>query len=438
MEGLLVQPLRSSKAKSLTGTLTIPGDKSLSHRALILASQAIGQSTINGLLEGEDVLRTAEALRTLGVPISKEGDAYIVNGVGVGGLSEPSGVIDCGNSGTGVRLLMGLVASYPFTTQFNGDASLTKRPMGRVITPLERLGATVTANDGRLPLSVRGYDDMLPISYKLPVASAQVKSCVLLAGLNIAGTTEVIEPTPTRDHTERMLRHMGADITTDGNNIKLTGYPELKPIDYTIPADPSSAAFAVVAALITPNSEVTIPNVLMNEARVGLFEVLQRMGGDIAINNKRDACGEEVADLTVKSSQLKAVDVEAEIAPRMIDEYPILAIAAACAEGKTVMRGLDELRVKESDRLQAMYDGLQACGVNCSIDGDDLHVTGGTVKANNQPIATHMDHRIAMSFLTLGMVSDQPVIVDDGAMIATSFPGFVEVMNNAGAEIAPC
>ena len=436
------QPLVSFPIKTIRGELPVPGDKSISHRALLLGSQRIGKLTVHGLLEGEDVLATAAALRSLGVTIVQDGDTWHIQGVGIGGLAEPSSPLDMGNSGTAARLMMGLVTPYPFTSFFSGDESLSKRPMQRVITPLEQMGARIVArSEGRFPLALQGTRDTLPISYRLPVASAQVKSCIMLAALNTAGVTEVIEPTPTRDHTERMFASLlGVQVETtqeeDGTHIKVTGQPKQSHADlvFTVPADPSSAAFPLVAALITPDSEVTLKNICLNPLRTGLFTCLQEMGADITIENIRNEGGEYVGDITARSSSLNAIDVPAERAASMIDEYPILAVAAAYAKGTTRMRDLHELRVKESDRLQAVYDGLIANGVTAEIDGDDLIVTGGDV-AGGGTVTTHFDHRIAMSFLVMGMASAQPVTVDDGRAIATSFPQFLPLMADAGADI---
>ena len=435
--------LISHPVSGLDGSATVPGDKSISHRALILGAMAVGTSSVTGLLEGADVLHTAEALRQLGAHIEKAANGdWSIQGVGVGGFSEPCGVIDMGNSGTAVRLLMGAVAAHDFTTFFTGDASLCRRPMGRVTKPLEKIGARFTTrSNNRLPLAVTGARDPLPIAYELPVASAQVKSAILLAGLNTPGVTRVIEPEPTRDHTERMLRHFGAEVVTrphgqGGNEILLTGHPELTAAKLDVPGDPSSAAFLVVAALITPGSHVTIRNVGINPLRTGLYATLIEMGGDIGFTNERMACGEPVADITVKTSALKAVEVPAERAPSMIDEYPILGIAAAFAQGRTVMTGLAELRVKESDRIAAMARGLAACGVTVEEMPDGMAVTGGgAITSPPAPIVTDMDHRIAMSFLILGMAAGHPVTIDDGSMIDTSFPGFGDLMNSLGARI---
>ncbi len=421
----------------------MPGDKSISHRALILGALAVGRTRIEGLLEGEDVLRTADAVRALGAGAERGVDgAWTVTGVGVGGFAEPDDVLDFGNSGTGARLMLGALASTPLTAIFTGDASLRRRPMGRVARPLERMGARVIAREGdRLPLTLVGAADPLPIAYTLPVPSAQVKSAVLLAGLNAPGETTVIEPLATRDHTERMLRHFGATVITSstaggGRQIRLRGEVELKGADLVVPGDPSSAAFPMVAALVLPGSEIEIAGVGMNELRTGLLTTLGEMGARIERANERIAGGEAVADLVVRASRLKGVEVPAERAPSMIDEYPVLAVAAAFAEGRTVMRGLGELRVKESDRLAAVAQGLAACGVNVEVDGDTLIVEGvGGRPRGNAAIAARLDHRIAMSFLVLGLAAERPVSIDDGETINTSFPGFVRLMNALGTTI---
>lgn len=440
-----MSPLKSEIAKGLRGQCTVAGDKSISHRALMLGSQVLGTTKIYGLLEGEDVLSTAAALRSLGVKIEKNAEFWSVTGVGVGGLSESTEVLDMGNSGTSTRLLMGLVTPYNFTSFFTGDASLRGRPMARVITPLEQIGAKIHARSGgKLPLALVGTQNPLPISYRLPVASAQVKSAVLLAGLNTAGITTVIEKEPTRDHTENMLEFFGFSLKRQGLDdgsiaISVSGQPQQKLQNYEIevPADPSSAAFLVVAALICPDSELTIKNVCVNPLRIGLFTTLKEMGADINFTNQRKVAGEPVADLLVKTSKLRGVTVPADRAPSMIDEYPILSVAAAFAEGESVMRGLSELRVKESDRLSAIIAALTACGVEARADGDDLYIKGlnGKVKAGCE-VKTNYDHRIAMSFLVLGMASEQPVTVDDAAAIATSFPNFVSLCNGLGAKIS--
>ncbi|TWA90838.1 3-phosphoshikimate 1-carboxyvinyltransferase [Azospirillum brasilense] len=442
---LQAKPLRSSSTGALAGTIRVPGDKSISHRSLMLGAVAVGETVIHGLLEGEDVLNTAAAMRLLGAQAERGGDGvWRVRGVGLGGLAEPAQVLDMGNSGTAARLLMGLVASHPITCVFTGDASLNKRPMARVTGPLEQMGARfVGRSGGRLPLTVVGSDRTVPITYRLPVASAQVKSAIILCGLNTAGTTTVIEAEPTRDHTELMLRHFGATVTTERMEdgalaVSVTGQPELTGRTIVVPADPSSAAFPAVAALLRPGSELLLPGVGMNPRRTGLYDTLVEMGADIAFENRRDEAGEPVADLRVKHGPLKGIVVPADRAPSMIDEYPILAAAAACAEGTTVMLGLKELRVKESDRLAMVADGLTKCGVKVEVGADDSLTVYGTGKPpqGGATVATAMDHRIAMSFLVLGMATSEPVQVDDGAFIDTSFPGFVALMNGVGAKIA--
>ena len=437
-------PLLSGTAGPLKGRVRVPGDKSISHRALILGSLAVGRTRVSGLLEGEDVLCTAAAMRALGAMLEREADGvWTVTGVGVGGLTEPEGLLDMGNSGTGARLLMGVVASHPLTAFFTGDASLRRRPMGRVGDPLSRIGARIVSRaGGRLPLALTGTGDPVPISYRLPVASAQVKSAVLLAGLNTPGVTSVIEPMPTRDHSERMMRHFGASVAVEDHpdgtrEIRLEGQPELRAADLVVPSDPSSAAFPAVAALLVPGSELTIDAVGTNSLRTGLYETLLEMGADIAFQNERIEGGEPVADLLVKASRLKGVTVPAERSPRMIDEYPVLAVAAAFAEGPTVMLGLGELRVKESDRLTAVAEGLKACGVDFSIEGDTLTVEGkGKPPKGGGFIAAKLDHRVAMSFLVLGLAAKAETKIDDGETINTSFPGFVALMNGLGARIS--
>ena len=436
-------PLLSGTAGALNGRVHVPGDKSLSHRALILGSLAVGRSRVTGLLEGDDVLRTAAAMRALGAAIGHGDDGvWTVDGVGVGGLSEPGDVLDLGNSGTGLRLLVGAVASHAMTACFTGDASLRRRPMARVAEPLTRLGARFVARAGcRLPLAVTGASSPLPITYRLPVPSAQVKSAVLLAGLNAPGETSVIEPVPTRDHSERLLRHFGATVTVgedaDGaRRITLAGQPELKAADVTVPGDASSAAFPAVAALLLPGSQVVIEGIGVNPLRTGLYDTLKEMGADLVFAEPRFAGGEPVADLVIRAGALSGVEVPAERAPRMIDEYPILAVAAACARGRTVMRGLGELRAKESDRLAAIAHGLAHCGVAVSADGDTLTIDGsGAPPAGGALITTELDHSIAMAVLVLGMVARKPVRIDDGDTIATSFPGFAALMNGLGAAI---
>ncbi|MGV2974094.1 3-phosphoshikimate 1-carboxyvinyltransferase [Roseibium alexandrii] len=436
-------PLTSAAGSPLKGTIRVPGDKSISHRSLMFGALAVGRTTVQGLLESEDVLATADAMRAVGAKIEKQDDgSYTVDGIGLGSLLEPQGVIDFGNAGTGVRLTMGIFGSHNIAATFVGDASLSKRPMGRVLDPLREMGTNVIARDGdRLPASIRGAEQALPITYRVPMPSAQVKSAVLLAGLNAPGVTTVIEPIATRDHTEKMLKGFGADISVSLNEagervIKLTGQPELKPQDIDVPADPSSAAFPIVAALIVPGSDVTIENVMLNEHRTGIITTLIEMGGDIELLNKRSAGGEEVADIRVKHSKLKGITVPAKRAPSMIDEYPVLAIAAAFAEGDTFMPGLEELRVKESDRLAAVARGLEANGIPCVETEDTLTVTGGAADIGGGTVVTHLDHRIAMSFLILGIAAHKPVTVDDGAVIATSFPTFTSLFEKLGAKIS--
>jgi 3-phosphoshikimate 1-carboxyvinyltransferase len=440
-----VTPLTSGTAGALNGRVRVPGDKSMSHRALILGSLAIGRSHIRGLLEGDDVLRTAAAMSALGATLARGADgAWSIDGVGIGGLAEPEEMLDLGNSGTGARLLMGLVAAHDITAFFTGDASLRRRPMARIAEPLSRMGARIVARDGgRLPLAVIGAATPLPIEYRLPVPSAQVKSAVLLAGLGAPGATTVIEPLATRDHSERMLRHFGAAVTVaaepgEARRITLQGQPELRAADLTVPGDPSSAAFPTIAALLMPGSQVVIESVGVNPLRTGLFDTLRDMGADIVFTDERVEGGEPVADIAVRATRLSGVEVPAERAPRMIDEYPILAVAAAFARGRTVMHGLAELRVKESDRLGAIAQGLAACGVKLAVSGDTLAIEGADAPpAGGAAIATRLDHRIAMAFLVLGMAARQPIRIDDGETIGTSFPGFVALMNGLGARIAP-
>ena len=426
----------------LAGAIRVPGDKSISHRALMLGALAIGRTEITGLLEGEDVLATAAALNALGASVTRGGDGrWSVDGIGVGGLAEPQDLLDLGNSGTAARLLLGVLATHPITAFVTGDASLRRRPMGRVVEPLSRFGARfVSREGGRLPLAVSGAADPIPIVYRLPVPSAQVKSAVLLAGLNTPGATTVIERQPTRDHTERMLRHFGAAVSTEpeegGLRVTVEGFPEMTAAPIIVPGDPSSAAFPLVAALIVPGSDVTVEGVGINPLRTGLLECLCEMGADIALLNRREEGGEPVADIRARAGTLAGAEIPAERAPRMIDEYPILAVAAACARGRTVMRGLAELRVKESDRLAAIAAGLAGCGVRVVVDGDDLIIEGdGGPPAAGALIETQLDHRIAMAFLVLGLAAKEPVRIDDAAPIATSFPGFIAMMNRLGAAI---
>lgn len=436
----------------LAGRTQVPGDKSISHRALMFGALAVGETRINGLLEGEDVLRTAAALRLMGVPVERLGPGnWRVHGVGVGGLAEPDEVLDMGNAGTGTRLMMGILAGHGFTSFFTGDASLRSRPMGRVSAPLELMGARILAREGgRPPLAVTGCVAPLAIEYVLPMASAQVKSAVLLCGLAAPGHTTVIEPEPTRDHTELLLRHFGAKIDVTplsgsgpdgkGRRIVLTGQPELRAAPVIVPGDISSAAFPLVAALIVPEAEVRIVGVGANPLRTGLLETLKEMGADFAQENARIEAGEPVIDLVARHSRLKGIEVSASRAPRMIDEYPILAVAAATAKGKTVMRGLAELRVKESDRLAAVAEGLIACGVKVETGPDWLMVEGCDgpppgLQSGAAAIPTRLDHRIAMAFLVLGLAAKRSVTVDDGSPIATSFPDFLPLMAGLGAKI---
>jgi 3-phosphoshikimate 1-carboxyvinyltransferase len=420
----------------------VPGDKSISHRALIFGAMTVGETRIEGLLEGEDVLNTAQAMRALGASVERTGEgAWRVHGVGVGGFREPETVLDFGNSGTGCRLVMGAVAGCPITAIFDGDASLRKRPMRRIIEPVELIGAhAVSVTDGgRLPITLAGARDPMPVVYRTPVPSAQIKSAVLLAGLAAPGETTVIESEASRDHTERLLAHFGADVRVadedTGRWIRLQGQPELVPAPVMVPADPSSAAFPMVAALIVPGSELVLTEVMTNPLRTGLMLTLREMGADIEVLERRADRGEEMAGLRVRASALRGVDVPAERAPSMIDEYPILAVAASFAEGTTVMRGLKELRVKESDRLAAVADGLRATGVDVEVEGDDLIVHGRARPLGGATVTTHMDHRIAMAFLVMGLASEKPVGVDDASFIATSFPAFPALMRAAGADL---
>ena len=428
--------LSSSKSGPLIGNITVPGDKSISHRSLIMAALAIGESTISGLLEGEDVLDTADALTALGAEIFKDNNGiWHVFGVGLGGLKEPAAPLYMGNSGTGVRLMMGVVATHSITTTFTGDDSLTKRPMQRVTVPLAEFGASFESNEqGTLPITVKGAQMPLPINYELPVASAQVKSAIMLAALNTPGQTTVIEKTPTRDHSERIFRYFGVDVKQQDDQIMVTGHSELTAKNMTVPADPSSAAFLVVAALITEGSDIVIKNIGINEARTGLFKTLIDMGGNISFNNKREECGEEVADIHVQYSKLTGIIVPKERAPSMIDEYPVLCAAATCAAGETVMKGIEELRVKESDRISVMVQGLEDCGVNITEHSDGMTVRNSDINGG-VTIKTHLDHRIAMSFLVLGLRSAKPITIDDASVIETSFPDFANLLNGVGANI---
>ncbi|MFT6774871.1 MAG: 3-phosphoshikimate 1-carboxyvinyltransferase [Paracoccaceae bacterium] len=434
-------PLAARAIGPLRGDVTIPGDKSVSHRALILGALAVGHTRIEGLLEGEDVLGTARAMQAFGADVTRD-DAGVwhVRGVGVGGFREPEDVIDCGNAGTGVRLIMGAMATTPITAVFTGDASLRSRPMGRVTEPLALFGArAVGRTGGRLPLALTGSAAPGPVSYRMTTPSAQVKSAMLLAALNAPGVSEIIEIEATRDHTERMLRGFGAEVEViegqGSRRILLTGQPELRPCDLSVPRDPSSAAFPIAAGLLVEGSEVRVPNVCLNPTRAGFYATLTEMGADLTFENQREEGGEPVADLVARFSALKGVEVPAERAPSMIDEYPVLAVLAACAEGTTVMRGVRELRVKESDRIDAMARGLEACGVRVEEAEDTLtvHGCGADGVPGGATVAARLDHRIAMSFLVLGLAAKAPVVVDDAAPIATSFPGFRPLMEALGA-----
>ncbi|MFN3846804.1 MAG: 3-phosphoshikimate 1-carboxyvinyltransferase [Paracoccaceae bacterium] len=438
------QPMTSAKCGPLTGTAAVPGDKSISHRALIFGAMAVGETKITGLLEGQDVLDTAKAMRAFGAIVDHHAPgAWSVHGVGVGGFAEPSDVIDCGNSGTGVRLIMGTMATTAMTATFTGDASLRKRPMGRVTDPLSLFGAQAYGRKGgRLPMTVVGAAHPVPVRYALPVASAQVKSAVLLAGLNAPGETVVIEKEPTRDHSERMLQGFGAELsverTSAGQVITMKGRPDLRPQTVAVPRDPSSAAFPTCAALIVEGSDIMVPGVSQNLTRNGLYLTLSEMGAEIEFQNPRTEGGEPVADLRVRfSGDMTGIEVPPDRAPSMIDEYPILSVVAAFASGKTVMRGVKELRVKESDRIDAMARGLEACGVRVEEDEDTLivHGMGAGGMPGGATCATHLDHRIAMAFLVAGMASQAPISVDDASPITTSFPIFEGLMNGLGGAI---
>ena len=438
-----MKPLKSEIVNHLQGTVHVPGDKSISHRALMIGGLAVGKTRIEGLLEGEDVLKTSKALGHLGVVIEKNATgSWLVKGRGVCGLAEPAQVLDMGNSGTAARLLIGVLAAHPFSATLSGDESLNSRPMGRIIDPLKEMGAIFHARSGgRLPISMTGLADPLPIEYELPVASAQVKSAILLAGLGAAGKTRVIEPKPTRNHTELMLRHFGAEVDVldfaDGARaVTVQGQPELTARDVNVPGDISSAAFPMAAALLMPGSKVIIKDVGINPLRAGLVEILKKMGGAITLENLSTEAGEPVADLIVEGSLLHGVNVPPDQAPSMIDEYPILAVCAACAKGTTRLEGLGELRVKESDRLDSMARGLEECGVNIEEGEDFLIIHGeGLVPQGGAKIKTALDHRIAMAFLVLGAVAKKPIVIDDAEPIETSFPGFVKLMNGLGTRI---
>jgi 3-phosphoshikimate 1-carboxyvinyltransferase len=438
-------PLSARRGGPLRGIATVPGDKSISHRALILGALAVGESRVSGLLEADDVLHTAEAMRGFGADLVRTGPGtWHIHGVGVGGLAEPQAVLDFGNSGTGARLVMGAMATTPVTAVFTGDESLRRRPMGRVLEPLTRFGAEYRARDGDLlPVTLQGARQAICIDHTVAVASAQVKSALLLAALNAPGRTRIVQGALTRDHTEKMLKAFGAEIAVEplaqgGEAVTVTGEAELKPCAVAVPRDPSSAAFPLVAALIVPGSQITVPDVLLNARRAGLIATLREMGADISVANMRESGGEEIGDLVARHSLLRGVEVPPTRAPAMIDEYPALAIAASFAQGRTTMGGLEELRVKESDRLAAIVAGLRANGVTVeeTADGMTVHGLGPDGVAGGGRVATHMDHRIAMSFLVMGLAAKNAVTVDDTAMIATSFPAFETLMRRLGAEFA--
>ena len=442
MHSTTASPMTAAQGNPLRGRVRVPGDKSISHRALILGALAVGSTRISQLLEGEDVINTGKAMRALGARVEREGvGQWRVDGVGVGGFAQPSDPLDFGNSATGCRLVMGAAACCPIAATFDGDASLRQRPMQRVIDPLTRMGAhaITSAPGGRLPVTLRGARDPIPIVYEPPAASAQLKSAVLLAGLGAPGATTVLEKEATRDHTERMLSHFGAEVVVeivgDGRRVTVTGQPELRAAEVVVPADPSSAAFPLVAALIAPGSDVVIEGVMTNPLRTGLVKTLLEMGASIETLEARSDGGEEIADLRVRSSGLKGVEVPAARAPSMIDEYPVLAVAAACAQGTTIMRGLKELRVKESDRLAATATMLRVNGVDVEIDDDNLIVHGRGRAEGGGTVETHMDHRIAMSALVMGLASAKPVQADDVSFVATSFPGFADMMRSLGARL---
>lgn len=436
------QPLTASPSARLSGRACVPGDKSISHRALILGALATGHTRITGLLEAEDVMATAKAVAALGAEITRSNGAFEVRGQGVGGLRAPSAALDFGNSGTGSRLMLGVVAGHDMQVKFTGDASLRRRPMGRVLAPLTAMGlqADGEAERATLPLVVRGTQDLLPIVYDLPVPSAQVKSAILLAGMHAPGRTTIVEPLATRDHTERMLAYFGGEVEIEDRGqgaraVTVCGDAELHGAAISVPGDPSSAAFMIAATLISPGSDIVVESVLMNPTRSGFIETLREMGASIEVLDRRHEGGEPVGDLRVRASALRGVSVPAERAPSMIDEYPVLACVAAFAEGETRMQGLAELKLKESDRLSATAAGLAACGVVAHVEGDDLTVEGGRGVKGGGLVATHMDHRVAMAFLTLGLGAANPVTVDDISMIATSFPGFAPLMTRLGAQL---
>jgi 3-phosphoshikimate 1-carboxyvinyltransferase len=434
------QPLTATPSQGLSGRIRVPGDKSISHRALILGALATGVTRITGLLEADDVLATARAINALGAEVEHANGTVTVKGQGVGGLRAPARALDFGNSGTGSRLMLGVIAGHDMAVELTGDASLCRRPMGRVLTPLQTMGLRVEGDRRTLPLQVRGTPDLVPIRYELPVASAQVKSAVLLAGLHAPGRTTVVEAAPTRDHTEKLLSHFGAEVCVEdgaggARAVSVWGEAELEGRAVAVPSDPSSAAFVIAAALLCPDSDVIVEGVLMNPTRNGFIDTAREMGANLEVLDLRHEGGELVGDLRARTSVLQAVSVPAARAPSMIDEYPVLAILAAFAQGETRMHGLAELKVKESDRLAATAEGLAACGVEARIEGDDLIVTSRGEVPGGGRVATHMDHRIGMAFLTLGLAAGAPVTVDDMTMIATSFPGFVGLMTALGAQL---
>ncbi len=435
------KPLTSHRSGPLSGRLKVPGDKSISHRALMFGALATGITRISGLLEAEDVINTAKAVTALGAPADKRGQVWEVRGRGVGGLKQPDAPIDFGNSGTGSRLMMGVIAGNDITVRMVGDASLSRRPMRRVLDPLRKMGLTVVEGADTMPLTVRGSAQLMPITYQTPVPSAQVKSAILLAGLGAMGDTTVIEREATRDHTERMLRFFGADVRTEqrteGTAITVKGDAELTGRDVRVPGDPSSAAFLAAAAAIVPGSEVIIPGVLVNVTRTGFYTTLSEMGGDVAFLDKREEGGEPIADIRVRYNRLKGVRVPPERAPSMIDEYPILSVVASFADGETRMEGLAELKVKESDRLAATAAGLVANGVQAQVDGDTLTVEGRSRVLGGGKVVTHMDHRIAMAFLIMGLAAEKPVEVDDVTFVATSFPEFRALITELGGRFTP-
>lgn len=435
--------LKSEKVSQFKGTVSVPGDKSISHRSLIMGSLAVGDTKVTNLLEGDDVLATAAALKNLGAQIHKSSDNWIISGRGIGGLSEPRDVLNLENSGTGARLLMGTLAPYSFPSFFTGDASLRKRPMQRVTQPLEKIGVeAILRENNKMPLMIKGSENLIPIVGEFDTPSAQVKSALLLTTLDISGTSEMVFQSSLRDHTENMMKHFGVDIKVEAidskrEKITIIGRPEIFSKDITVPGDPSSAAFLIVSALLIDDSDLQLKNVGMNERRIGLFESLEEMGANIRYYNEQNICGEKIADIHVKSSTLNGIQIPNSRAPRMIDEFPILSIAAACAHGKTVMQGLGELRVKESNRFDAILNGLKSCGVHIEAEQDDIIIHGtGHPPIGGGSIDAELDHRIAMSFLTLGCVAENPIQVTGCETIKTSFPNFQQIMNDLGGNIS--